>query len=235
MRQKKRDLQSLILKPLSPDHEHGLSVSTNSKTRKGRNIPTAPLFFYNDFAAHFSAKTGLPGLFRHRSRDDHPQREPPHFLHIEQQGIDDKYRVQDQYRPADIREEAGHLDAILFCDRLDHEIRGVADIRIGPHEDSACGDRFQHERSDRADGGRDAFGRAKARRSLQENKVGRGIIQTGGQESAHPEHMPRPIDTKLCAMDFEKHERRDHGDKDADKHRSSAPWKKHSPCGYDRA
>ena len=162
-----RDSQSLILKPLFPYHEHGLSVSTNSKTQKGRSIHTTP-----------------------------------HFLHIEQQGIDDKYRVQDQYRPADICEKAGHLDAILFRDRLDHKIRGVADIRIGPHEDGTCGDRFQHERSDRADGSRDAFGRAEARRSLQENKVGRGIIQTGGQESAHPEHMPRLIDTKLCAMDL---------------------------------
>ena len=63
MRQKNRDLQSLILPPLSLGHEHGLSVSTDSKTQKGRNIPTAPLFFYNDFAAHFSAKTGLPGSF----------------------------------------------------------------------------------------------------------------------------------------------------------------------------
>lgn len=63
MRQKKRDLQSLILKPLSLGHEHGLSVSTDSKARKGRSIPTAPLFFYNDFAAHFSAKTSLPCLF----------------------------------------------------------------------------------------------------------------------------------------------------------------------------
>ena len=132
MRQKNRDLQSLIVNPLSPDHEHGLSVSTDSKAQKWRNIYTAPF-----------------------------------FLHIEQQGIDDKYRVQDQYRPADIREEAGHFDAILFCDRLNHEIRSVADIRIGPHEDGTCGDRFQHERSDCADGGRDAFGRAKARRSLQ--------------------------------------------------------------------
>lgn len=132
MRQKNRDSQSLIPNPLSLGHEHGLSVSTDSKTRKGRSIHTTPLFFYNDFAAHFSAKTGLPCLFHHRSRDDHPQREPPHFLHIEQQGVDDKYRVQDQYRPADIREESGHLDAILFCDRLDHEIRCIADIRIGP-------------------------------------------------------------------------------------------------------
>lgn len=138
MRQKKRDSQSLIPNPLSLGHEHGLSVSTDSKTRKGHSIPTAPLFFYNDFAAHFSTKIRLPGLFHHRPRDDHPQREPPHFLHIEQQGIDDKYRVQDQYRPADIREEARHLDAILFRDRLDHEIRGVADIRIGTHEDSTC-------------------------------------------------------------------------------------------------
>lgn len=63
MRQKNRDSQSLIPKPLSPDHKHGLSVSTDSKTRKGRSIPTAPLFFYNDFAAHFSAETGLPGSF----------------------------------------------------------------------------------------------------------------------------------------------------------------------------
>lgn len=138
MRQKNRDSQSLIPNLLSLDHEHGLSVSTDSKARKGRSIHTTPIFFYNDFAAHFSAKTGLPCLFHHRPRDDHPQREPPHFLHIEQQGIDDKYRVQDQYRPADIREEARHLDAILFRDRLDHEIRGVADIRIGTHEDSTC-------------------------------------------------------------------------------------------------
>ncbi len=105
------------------------------KRKKGAAFLLRPSSFYNDFAAHFSAKTGLPCFFHHRSRDDHPQREPPHFLHIEQQGIDDKYRVQDQYRPADIREEAGHLDAILFRDRLDHEIRGVADIGIGPHED----------------------------------------------------------------------------------------------------
>ena len=32
-----RDSQSLILKPLFPYHEHGLSVSTNSKTQKGRS------------------------------------------------------------------------------------------------------------------------------------------------------------------------------------------------------
>lgn len=63
MSQKNRDSQSLILNPLSLGHEHGLSVSTDSKAQKGRSIPTAPLFFYNDFAAHFSAKTGCRASF----------------------------------------------------------------------------------------------------------------------------------------------------------------------------
>ena len=63
MRQKNRGSQSLILKPLAPEHEYGLSVSTDSKTRKGRSIHTTPIFFYNDFAAHFSAKTGCRASF----------------------------------------------------------------------------------------------------------------------------------------------------------------------------
>lgn len=35
MRQKNRDSQSLILNPLSLGHEHGLSVSTDQKRKKG--------------------------------------------------------------------------------------------------------------------------------------------------------------------------------------------------------
>lgn len=107
------------------------------------------------------------------------------------------------------------MDMAVFRDRLDHEIRGIPDVSIRSHEDSSGRDRFQHDRRHGSDRGDDSGRCPEASCGLQENKVGRGIIQEGGKRTRDPEHLPWLVDAQSRAMRLEKNQCRDHSDKDA--------------------
>ena len=47
---------------------------------------------------------------------------------------EEKERDQDYQRVDHVTEKAGHLDLVLFGDRLDHKVGGVADVGIGAHK-----------------------------------------------------------------------------------------------------
>ena len=107
------------------------------------------------------------------------------------------------------------MDMAVFRDRLDHEIRGIPDVRIRSHEDSSRRDRFQHDRRHGADRGDDPGRCPEAPCRLQENKVCRCIVQEGGKRARDPEHLPWLVDAQRSAMCLEKDQGWDHGDKDA--------------------
>ena len=50
----------------------------------------------------------------------------------------------------------------------------------------------------------------------KEDQIGRGIIQEGGQQAGHPEHLPGLIQTQRCAVGIQEQQCGDHGDKDTD-------------------
>src|SRR5690349_17992496 len=49
----------------------------------------------------------------------------------------DEQRHQHGARPGHVAEEAGHGDAALLGNRLDHQVGRVADVRVGAHEHGA--------------------------------------------------------------------------------------------------
>lgn len=63
----------------------------------------------------------------------------------EYEHIDDKGWNKNGTRPAHVSEEAWHLDAALFGNGFDHEVRCITDIRIRTHKHSTGRNSFQHD------------------------------------------------------------------------------------------
>src|SRR3954462_12690320 len=89
-----------------------------------------------------------------------------HYSHREEhKPRQQKYRDQHGARPQHVAEEARHPDAALAGDRIDHEVRRVADIGVGAHEAGAERDRGERLGEPRHQGIRVAAG------ELEENEV----------------------------------------------------------------
>ena len=67
------------------------------------------------------------------------------YLPEEYEGQCGEYRDQDGGGPDHVAEERRHFNLILFRDRFDHEVRRIADIRVGSHEYGTAGNRHQND------------------------------------------------------------------------------------------
>src|SRR5262245_45265607 len=100
--------------------------------------------------------------------------------------------------PQDVAEKRRHRNPGLLGDRLDHEVRRVADVGIGPHEDRSGGYRLQegvvlaNQCGDRL-----AFGHARiepAERGREERQIRRRVVEERREKTARPEEVRRLAD-----------------------------------------
>src|SRR6478672_6547690 len=82
-------------------------------------------------------------------------------------------RYQHSARPRHVAEERRHPDTPLFRDRLHHQIRCIADVTVGAHEDGAAGNCCQRRTQ------RCHQGLCIAARGIEEYQISRRIIEEG--------------------------------------------------------
>lgn len=136
-------------------------------------------------------------------------------LQEEDKRVQDEHRDEDGAGPTHITEKAGHFNAVLFGNCLDHEVRCIADVCIGTHEDGTGRNGEEHVLRNRADCRGDADGRTESAGCLHEDEIRRRVVEEGRKESRRPEELPRFGQTELAAVDFKEDEGRNHGDENA--------------------
>ena len=94
----------------------------------------------------------------------------------EQPAGEEEGRDQHASRPQHVGEEMRHAHALVPGDGIDHEVRRVADIGVGAHEDRARRDRGEHGRAARHQRMRVAAGK------IEEDEIGRRIVEKGRQQ-----------------------------------------------------
>ena len=107
------------------------------------------------------------------------------------------------------------MDAVFIGDGLDHEVGGVADIGVGPHEDRAAGDGGQHIGGHHPQGGGQAGGGPLGAGGGEEHQIGGGVVQEAGQGAGGPEHLGGVGQPQLAAHGGQDHQGGLHGDEDA--------------------
>ena len=140
----------------------------------------------------------------------------PPLLTEKQQCIQQEHRTQDADRPLHVPEEGRHADAVLVRHGLHHEVRGIADVGVGSHEDSAAGDGRQHFHRHGAQQGVDALGEMQGSGGGQEHHVGRRVVQETGEQAGENEHLVRLVNVHFRSQMLQNDQGRLHGDEDAD-------------------
>ena len=108
------------------------------------------------------------------------------------------------------------MDTVFIGDGFYHEIRGVSDIAVCAHKYCAAGNRLQKPRRNETEGRVYALRGAERSGSCQKHEVGRCVVKKAGQSARRPEQLEGLRDSELRTELLQDHERRLHGDKDAD-------------------
>src|SRR5436190_243098 len=90
-------------------------------------------------------------------------------------------RHEDEAGPRHVAEEARHPDAPLLTDRLDHEVRRIADVAVRPHENGPgryggeSGSQGAHQEPWISAG------------EVEEDQIGRSIVEEARKAPREPE------------------------------------------------